>query len=147
MTLPVNVPEASAPDPSTELFAASLRRIENLIPMLAVLACVVLLVRGSWPLALGLLVGAGISYVNFLWLKSTVAALADAVTQTGPPRSRPSVVFRFITRFVLIALAAYVILSSYPLAFHGFLGGLFVPVLAILVESVIVVLASFRSKI
>ena len=148
MTLPSDAPEASShADPSAETFAAPLRRIEVLIPALAILAIVVLVVSGSWPLAVGFLVGAGISYVNFRWLKSTVAALADAITQNRPPRSRPSVVFRFVTRFVLIALAAYVILSSYPLAFHGFLGGLFVPVLAILVEGVIVVSASSRSKI
>ena len=137
--------ETAAPDPASDaLFAISLHRIEWLIPCLALLGAVVLAVRGLWPLALGFLTGAAISYLNFRWLRSTVAALSDALTETETPRSRPSVVFRFIIRFVLIALAAYVIFVSYPLAFRGFLGGLFVPVVAIFVEAIVVVSSTIR---
>ena len=135
----------TTPDPAADaLFASSLRRIEWLIPILALLGAVVLALRGMLPVALGFLTGAAIAFLNFRWLKSTVAALSDALTETGTPRSRPSVVFRFIIRFVLIALAAYVIFVSYPVAFRGFLGGLFVPVLAIFVESIVVVSSAIR---
>ena len=126
------------------LFTDSLGRIDRLIPILAVAVSAMLAARVSWPAALGFLVGATIAYFNFRWLKSTVSALAAAVTQNGEHVSRPSVVLRFLTRFVLIALAAYVIFVSYPVAFHGFLGGLFVPVLAIFVEAGYVVFVSIR---
>ena len=132
-------------DPATDaLFSDSLRRIERLIPILALLASAVLGAKGSWRGALGLLVGAAVAYVNFRWLKSTVGAQASAVTQGGEHTSRPSVVLRFQTRFVLISLAAYVILVGYPASFHGFLGGLFIPVLAIFVEAGYVVLVSVQ---
>ena len=132
-------------DPASDaLFAGSLKRIERFIPVLAVIATAVLAIRANWPVALGFLLGAAIAFVNFRWLKSTVVALSDAVTQTGPPRSKPSVVLRFLFRFVLIVLAAYVIFTSYPLAFHGFLGGLFVPVLAIFLEAARVAYLAIR---
>lgn len=137
-----------APDPATDaLFTSSLRRMERLIPILALILAAGLALKVGWLAALGFLVGAAVAYVNFRWLKSTVKALADAITQSGIHASRPSVVLRFLTRFVLIALGAYVIFVSYPAAFPGFLGGLFVPVLAIFAEALYVVAASIRRGI
>jgi len=147
-------PEASDPDfpdpplpsdPATDaLFSDSLRRIQKFIPLASSAIALVLFWKGSVGLALGFVLGAVVAWINFRWLKSTVAALADAVFATGNPASRPAVVLRFITRFALIALVTYVIFTSYPVAFHGFLGGLFVPVLAIFMEAAYVVLAAVR---
>ncbi len=147
-------PESSIPDfpdpplpsdPATDaLFSDSLRRIQKFIPLASAAIALVLFWKGTLDLALGFLLGATVAWVNFLWLKSTVAALANAITQSGVQASRPSVVFRFVTRFALIALGAYVIFTSYPVAFHGFLGGLFVPVLAIFMEAAHVVVAAIR---
>jgi ATP synthase I subunit len=141
-----SLPEGNpASDSSTDaLFVSSLRRMERLIPALAVIFFLALGFKAGWPLALGFLAGAAVAYVNFRWLKRTVMALADAVTQGGPHAAKPSVVLRFLTRFVLMAAAAYVIFVSYPVAFHGFLGGLFVPVLAILAETAYVVYLAIR---
>ena len=124
----------------------SVRQVSRMIPGLAVLVAAGLGLRGNGPAALGFLVGAAVAYTNFRWLKRTVKALADAVSQAGPPRSRPSVVLRFLMRFVLIALVAYVIFTSYPLAFHGFLGGMFVPVLAIFVEAARATYSAMRPR-
>ena len=142
---PQAVPPVASGDPAADaLFSDSLRRIERLIPVLAMAVSAVLAATEGWRAALGFLVGAAIAYVNFRWLKSTVSALASAVTQSREHASRPSVVLRFLARFVLIALAAYVIFLSYPVSFHGFLGGLFVPVLAIFVEAGYVFSGSLR---
>ena len=122
----------------------SVRHIEFLIPILTFAVAAILATRGSTPTALGFLFGAAVAYANFRWLKNTVTALVNAITQRGPQASRPAVVFRFLIRFVLIALAAYVIFTSYPKGFHGFLGGLFVPVLAIFVETAYVVSVAIR---
>ena len=141
-----SLPEANpASDSSTDpLFASSLRRVERLIPVLGIAVFLMLGFKAGWSAALGFLAGATVAYVNFRWLKSTVKAVADAVTESGPHASKPSVVLRFLTRFVLIAVAAYVIFVSYPVAFHGFLAGLFVPVLAILAEAAYVVYLAIR---
>ena len=132
-------------DPATDaLFSDSLRRIQKFIPIASGAIALVLFWKGTLGLALGFALGAAVAWINFLWLKSTVAALANAITQSGAQASRPCVVLRFITRFALIALGAYVIFTSYPVAFHGFLGGLFVPVLAIFMEAAYVVVAAIR---
>ena len=124
----------------------AVQHIERLIPGLAIIVSAALGFMGNGPVALGFLAGAAVAYINFRWLKNTVKALADTITQTGPPRSRPSLVLRFLTRFVLIALVAYVIFTSYPFAFRGFLGGIFVPVLAIFVEAVRVTYSAMRPR-
>jgi hypothetical protein len=141
-----SVAEGSAvSDPVTDaLFISSLRRIERLIPGLALVVAIALGCRAGWLSGLGFLAGASVAYINFRWLKNTVTALADAVTQGGVHASKPSVILRFLARFVLIALAAYVIFVSYPVAFHGFLGGLFVPILAIFVEATYAVYTAIR---
>ena len=151
----MNDPQISAPadddavpcaDPAADaLFAGSLRRIEWLIPVLAFSVALVLVFFRGWKLALGFAAGCAVAYLNFRWLKSTVEAVAAAVTgDDTEPRSRPSVVLRFLARFFLIAAGAYAILKSSPAAFYGFLGGLFVPVLAILVEAAFVAYSAIR---
>ena len=124
----------------------SVRHIEFLIPILAFAVAAILAARGSSPAALGFLFGAAVAYANFRWLKNTVAALVNAITQRGPQASRPAVVLRFLIRFVLIGLVAYVIFTSYPKAFHGFLGGLFVPVPAIFVEAAYMMYGAIRGR-
>jgi len=141
-----SLPEGNpASDSFTDaLFVSSMRRVERLIPVLAIIVSLILSLKAGWILALGFLAGAAVAFVNFRSLKSTVKAVADAVIQSGAHASKPSVVLRFLMRFVLIAVAAYVIFLSYPVAFHGFLGGLFVPVLAILAEAAYVVYLAIR---
>jgi len=118
--------------------------MELAIPLLAVVLTIALGLKTAWPVAAGFLIGSAIAYLNFRWLKATVIALTDAVTTHA---AKPSVVFRFLTRFVLITVAAYVIFVSYPIAFHGFLAGLFVPVLAILLEAVYVLYQAIQQGI
>jgi ATP synthase I chain len=118
--------------------------MELAIRLLAAILTVALGLKTNWPTAAGFLIGSAVAYLNFRWLKATVKALADAVTTHA---AKPSVVFRFLTRFLLIALAAYGIFVSYPVAFHGFLAGLFVPVLAILLEAAYVVYQALQQGI
>ena len=148
MSEPEAAPAPPPADPAADaLFAGSLRRIEGLIPVLTLSAALALAFLRRWTLAVGFATGGAVAYVNFRWLKSTVEALAAAVTaEDGEHRSRPSVVLRFLARFFLIAFGAYVILKSYPGAFVGFLGGLFVPVLAILVEAAFVAFSAIRTS-
>lgn len=89
---------------------------------------------GRWP-ALGFLLGCVIAYLNFHWLKSGVAGLADRVTHTGKPQSGKGIIARFLLRYVLLGIAAYAILTSFPASLRGLFGGLFLPVGAIACEA------------
>nr|MBA3916430.1 ATP synthase subunit I [Terriglobales bacterium] len=72
---------------------------------------------------------------NFIWLKKVVSAIADQITRTGQRQSSAGVVLRFLLRYALMAVAAYVILSVSPASLKGLFAGLFLPVAAILFEA------------
>src|ERR1700682_6127422 len=85
---------------------------------------------------MGFALGATIAYLNFHWLKKVVAGLADLTTGSGTPASSRGVVHRFILRFFLMAIVAFVILAVSRESLFGLFAGLFLPVAAILCETV-----------
>jgi hypothetical protein len=111
-----------------------------------------LLVRGgSW--AASFAVGAALSALSFQWMKTAIGALAEAFVahavsgsaQPRPPRGTTGVVARFVLRYALIGLAAYAIFRSSSLSLAAFFAGLFVAIIAILVEVAYQVYLGFRN--
>ncbi len=86
--------------------------------------------------AVGFAFGCAIAYVNFYWLKRVIAGFADRATGTATSESGQGIVFRFLFRYVLMALGAYVILTVSPASLNGLLAGLFLPVGAIACEAI-----------
>ncbi len=86
--------------------------------------------------AVGLAFGCAVAYVNFHWLKGGIAGFADRATGGAESQSGSGIVFRFLFRYVLMAISAYVILTVSPASLHGLLAGLFLPVVAILCEAI-----------
>jgi hypothetical protein len=127
--IPTLTTNAARPD-------AALHRIRNFMLALApTLAAAAWWKFGRWS-ALGFLLGCLISYLNFHWLKSGVSGLADRVTNTGKAQSGTGIVLRFLFRYILLGVAAYAILTSFPASLRGMLTGLFLPVAAIACEAV-----------
>src|SRR5690349_13682966 len=89
----------------------------------------------GWRIGLGFAVGGGVSFLNFYWLKKVVAGVAAAAVHTGPAVSSRRVVQRFLLRYFLMALAAFVILTVSRDSLYGFFAGLFLPVAAMLCEA------------
>jgi hypothetical protein len=85
--------------------------------------------------ALGFLGGSIIAFLNFHWLKSGVAGLADRVINAAESKSGKGIVARFLLRYVLMGAAAYGILTSFPASLPGLFAGLFLPVGAIACEA------------
>jgi len=85
--------------------------------------------------ALGFAFGCLIAYINFVWLKRGVEGLADRIVSTGRPHSGKGIVARFLLRYVLLGVGAYVILTVSPASLYGLLAGLFLPVSAIACEA------------
>ena len=85
--------------------------------------------------AIGLAFGCAIAYVNFHWLKRVIAGFADRATGNAGSQSGSGIVFRFLVRYVLMAISAYAILTVSPASLNGLLAGLFLPVAAILCEA------------
>ena len=89
----------------------------------------------GWRVSLGLLFGCIIAYVNFHWLKSVVAGLAELTVQSGTPASGRGIVFRFLLRYFLMAVVGFVILTVSRESLYGFFAGLLIPVAALLCEA------------
>ena len=103
--------------------------------------------RLGWHAAAGFVAGCAIALVNFHWLKHVVSALADRATGSERSQSTKGVVARFLLRYLLIGLGAYVIFRSSSASVYGLLAGLFLPVAGILCEAMYEVAVSLRRGI
>ena len=120
---------------SDSFYSGATERIQRFMIVLGTALTGVAWWRFGWRIALGFVCGCVISYLNFHWLKKVVTALADRATLSGETQSSKGVVFRFMLRYFLIAVGAYVILSVSPASLYGLLMGLFLVVGAIACEA------------
>jgi hypothetical protein len=128
-------PELKDREASDAFYARALPRIRRFMIGLAIPVTALVLLRFGWRIALGFAVGCAIAYLNFYWLKRVVTGLADRVTAAGKRPSSAGVVWRFLARYLLMALAAYVIFTFSRSSLYGLFAGLFLPVAAIMCEA------------
>ena len=122
-------------NPNSEAFySGALDRISRLMLVLAIGLSATAWLRYGWRIALGFACGSALAYLNFHWLKRVVIALADRATQSET-QSGQGVVLRFLLRYVLMALGAYVIFTVSRASLYGLFAGLFLPVGAIACEA------------
>ena len=127
------MPESAAN--SETFYAGALERIRWFMIGIAIFGLVMAFVRFGSREALGVALGCVIAYLNFYWLKRVVSAMADRITSAGMAHSTRGIVFRFMVRYLLMGIAAYVILSVSPASLYGLFAGLFLPVAAIACEA------------
>lgn len=121
---------------SDRFYAGALDRIRvSMILLGGALSLAAWIMFGMRP-ASGFLVGCVIAYLNFQWLKNGVSGLADRATNSGKAQSGKGIVARFLLRYLLLGVAAYVILTSFPASLRGLFAGLFLPVGAITCEAI-----------
>jgi hypothetical protein len=72
-----------------------------------------------------------------------VEGLADRIVNQQSREKGRRIVFRFLLRYGLVAIAAYAIFKGSLLAFHGFLWGLCLPVAAMMIEAAFEAYAAF----
>lgn len=120
---------------SETFYSGALERIRWFMIAIAIVALAIAFLRFGPRAALGVALGCAIAYLNFHWLKRVVSAMAERITNTGKTQSAKGIVFRFVLRYLLMGLAAYVILSVSPASLYGLFAGLFLPVAAIACEA------------
>ena len=135
----MNGPEKGRGIPATaasnDFHAHALERIQKFMLVLGAAALVTAMTMFGWRIGVGFAVGAVVSFLYFYWLKKVVAGVAAAAAQTGTGVSSRRVVQRFLLRYFLMALAAFVILTVSRDSLYGFFAGLFLPVAAMLCEA------------
>ena len=109
----------------------ALARIDRLAAFLTIAGLIAAAIRGGWSWAVGFLLGAAASWINFRWLRQMVNALGQAATGR-PPKARVAVFLGL--RYILLAAAGYVILNYSKLSVAAGLIGLFMPAAAVILE-------------
>ena len=121
----------------TDFYAAAERRIWRFQLAIAAVGAGAAWWAGGAGVAAAFLVGAGISSLNFFWLKQAVDALVEKATgaeATIAARKRRLLIVKFVARYGLIGAAAYAILKHTAWNIKALLAGLFLFVAAILAE-------------
>ena len=90
----------------------------------------------GWRIGLGFAIGAAIGLLNFYWLKKVVAGIGELAGRSESRVSTGGIIIRFLFRYFLMAIAAFVILTVSRESLYGLFAGLFLPVAAILCETV-----------
>jgi ATP synthase I subunit len=126
------------------------RVFRNLMVLMAIFA--VCLTPVAWfkfhaSTGLSFAAGAMIAMLNFYWLALTVRAAAEKAEASGGKSGKAGVMVRFVLRYLLIALAAYVIFNSSAESLYGLFVGLSLPVAAILIEAVHEIYSALRAGI
>jgi hypothetical protein len=106
--------------------------------MLGFAAALSSLLLWGWRAGLGVLLGAGLGWINYRWLKQGLGPLAQlAAAQADAPHIKvPKKIYvKFAARYALIVVVVYVIFSRSLLPAAAVLGGLFTPVAAVVVET------------
>ena len=116
-------------------YSQALHRIQLFMTALGPLLVALVWWKFGFRLALGLVFGFAIAYLNFYWLKRVIAGFVDCATGAATSQSGQGIVFRFLVRYLLMAVGAYVILTVSPASLNGLLAGLFLPVAAIACEA------------
>jgi hypothetical protein len=120
-------------------YAMAERRIEYVTLAIGGAATIAAIIFWSRLAGLGIAVGTVLGWLNYRWLKQGVGALAGlAKAQEGAAKVRVprSVYVKFIGRYVLLIVVAYVILTSFKVPAESLLAGFGALVVAVLGEIV-----------
>ncbi len=135
------------PAPADDFYSRTIERIQRIMIVIGIAAFLTAQVYFGWRISLGVLCGSIVGYVNFYWLKNIVVGVADLTAQSGTPASGRGIVYRFLLRYFLMAVAAYVILSVSRESLYGFFAGLLLPVAALFFEAAYEAYAALTRRI
>jgi hypothetical protein len=117
-------------DPEPGVYERAQRRVRRLIPCVAVAGAVGVFAARGWLAAFAFLLGAAAAYFNFTRLEQLVGSLGPDARQVST-----RVYMFFLLRFGLLVGGGYVIVKVFGLNGIAAVGGLFVPLAAIVVEA------------
>ncbi len=124
------------PNSPAELFyGAAITRIVRAILALGSVGTAVALAVYGIRTGVSVFVGAVFAYWNFRSLVSAVNSLGKRIVVGHSQERGGAIVFRYISRILLVGIAGYAIFLSWPGSLPGFLVGLCMPVPALLFEA------------
>jgi hypothetical protein len=125
----------------------TVRRITYLTPTFGVAAGLVAAVLHRWDWTEGLLLGCGLGWLNFRWLRRGLEAFTSAVAAPSGaerPRTSSAIYLAVTFRYALIGLAVYVIFAYLHVPLVSIVSGLCALAAAIIVASLWEILQSIK---
>lgn len=123
----------------------TVRRVGYLTPIFGITAGLVAAVLHRWDWAEGLILGSGLGWLNFRWLKRGVEALTSATAvqlEGGKGRGAAATYLAAAFRYVLIGTSVYVIFNYLHVPLLSVVLGLCALAVAIIASSVWEILQS-----
>lgn len=115
--------------------AGAEHRIRRAFAAGAIATAAVMLVLRRWPLAAGFVVGSIVAFVSMAHLQRVVQAFTARAAGQGSGEPAAATVMRFLMRFALVTLGAYVVFKISRMAAYGYVAALFLPVAAMSCEA------------
>ena len=115
--------------------SGTIDRVRRITVVLGIAGLAITFFVWGWRIGIGFVLGAVVGYVNFYWLEKGVEGIVKLTIERGTPASSRRIVQRFLLRYFLMALVAFVILTVSRQSLYGLFAGLLLPVAAILCEA------------
>jgi hypothetical protein len=138
---------SASPEPLTASVVGekTVRRVAYLTPIFGIAASIAASLLHRWDWAEGLILGSGLGWLNFQWLKRGVEAITSAAAPQAGVRKRRGTAATYLAaafRYALIGLSVYVIFEYLHVPLVSIVLGLCALAAAIIVASVWEVLQS-----
>ncbi len=117
------------------LNSSTIDRIRRIMVVLGIAGVITSWAVWGWRIGAGVVLGSVIAYVNFYWLEKVVEGIVKLTIERGEPASSRRIVQRFLLRYFLMAIVAFVILTVSRESLYGLFAGLLLPVAAILCQA------------
>ena len=120
-----------------ETYRGAPQRIERTVVILGVISAVAALGFASWRDGVGVLIGAAASWLNFRWMRTSIAGLIDRlVANRQAAGSTGLLALRFLLRYAVVGAAVYATLKGSVASGLGVCAGLLLIVPALMFEAI-----------
>ena len=122
---------------SDEIYRRAPLRIERTLIALGFLAACAAFFFATWRDALGILIGAACSWLNFRWLRTSIVGLTNRLAANpGSTGSTGLLALRFLLRYAVVGAVVYATLKGSVASGLGVCAGLLLIVPALMFEAV-----------
>ncbi len=124
-------------DPDDLSYERVVQRITRITLALIAAGSVVAFAWGGWEWAVGFALGGTVSWISFRWLKQVVGSL-------GADRPQPNLPQKAVLRYLLIGIAAYILVKYTVVNLRAAVAGLLISSAAVIIEIVIQLIQGWK---
>jgi hypothetical protein len=122
---------------SDESYRRAPQRIERTLIVLGILAACAAFFLATWRDGVGILIGAGSSWLNFRWLRTSIIGMTNRLAANPDTTGSTGLLaLRFLLRYGVVGAVVYATLKGSVASGLGVCAGLLVIVPALMIEAI-----------